>query len=373
MPQIFKTIFCFFPNLTIFAARKLSLMKINFRPYPLQLKHTFAVATCTRTSTPDVLVELEHDGTTGYGEASMPPYLGETTDSVCRFLAQVDLSPFRDPMQTDEILSYIDGIAPGNCAAKASLDIALHDLQGKIAGQTAREMLATRHELPDEWASDAPLATTYTIGIDTEDVVRQKVREVAGQFRRLKIKVGVPGDHELVQAIRRETDLPLTVDANQGWTDREKALDEINWLASVGCIMVEQPLPKHNLTDLAWLTARSPLPIVADESVQRLGDVARLADSFSGINIKLMKCTGLNEAAKMIREAKRVGLKVMLGCMTETSCAVSAAAQLSCYADFADLDGNLLIANDPFEGMKIVDGYISLNDLPGIGVKPIGQ
>ncbi len=346
-------------------------MKLSFRPYPLQLKHTFTVATCSRTTTPDVLVELEHEGLTGYGEASMPPYLGESIESVCHFLTQVDLSPFRDPMQTDEILNYIGRIAPGNCAAKAAMDIALHDLQGKIEGRSVRPILAERHNLPAEWAADAPLATTYTIGIDTEEVVRQKVREVDGQFRRLKIKVGVPGDHELVKAIRRETDLPLTVDANQGWTDRAKALAEIEWLTSQGCIMVEQPLPKQNLADHAWLKERSPLPIVADESVQRLADLPRIADSFSGINIKLMKCTGLNEAAQMVREARRLGLKVMLGCMTETSCAVSAAAQLAPYADYADLDGNLLIANDPFEGMKIVDGYITTNDRPGIGVTMI--
>ncbi|MBQ0057579.1 MAG: dipeptide epimerase [Bacteroidales bacterium] len=340
-------------------------MKIFFRPYPLSLKHVFTVASFSRSTTPDVLLELHHDGLVGYGEASMPPYLGESIESVTAFLSKVDLSGFSDPMQTEEILRYVDGIAPGNCAAKAAVDIALHDLQGKIVGQP----------LYQTWGLDrsATPLTTYTIGIDTEDVVREKVREVEGLFGRLKIKVGVPGDHELVKAIRSVTDLPLTVDANQGWTDREKALDEINWLASEGCIMVEQPLPKTQLADIAWLTARSPLPIIADESVQRLSDLPRLADSFSGINIKLMKCTGLYEARQMVNEARRLGMKVMLGCMTETSCAVSAAAQLSPLADFADLDGNLLIANDPFEGMKIVGGRITLNDLPGIGIRPVAD
>lgn len=338
------------------------LMKLRYKPYPLQLKHTFTVATCSRDTTPDVLVEIEHEGLTGYGEASMPPYLGETIPSVMGFLQQVDLSGFHDPEQElEEILEYIDQLAPGNCAAKAAIDIALHDLIGKI------------HQLPlhQLWGLDPSrkVLTTYTIGIDTEEMVRQKVREVAGQFGRLKIKVGIPGDHELVQAIRQETQVPITVDANQGWKDREKALDEIHWLASQGCIMVEQPLPKDRLEDIAWITARSPLPIIADESVQRLSDVQRLADSFSGINIKLMKCTGLNEARKMIAEAQRLKMQIMLGCMTETSCAVSAIAQLSPLSDFADLDGNLLISNDPFEGMKIQDGYVSLNDLPGIGVR----
>ena len=347
-------------------------MKLYYRPYPLQLTHTFTVATCSRTTTPDVLVELEHDGLIGYGEASMPPYLGESIDSVCHFLSLVDLSPFPDPLQTDEILQYVDRIAPGNCAAKASIDIALHDLQGKMLGQSVRQMINGQLSIinPQLSIDIRPLPTTYTIGIDTEEMVQQKVREVEGRFRRLKIKVGVDGDHQLVEAIRKVTDLPLTVDANQGWTDPKKALDEIEWLASQGCIMVEQPLPKQNLNDLAWLTAHSPLPIFADESIQRLSDVQRIADSFSGINIKLMKCTGLHEASLMIREAQRLGLKIMLGCMTETSCAVSAASQLIDYADFADLDGNLLISNDPFTGMQIVDGYVTPNDSPGIGIEP---
>lgn len=337
-------------------------MKLSYRPYPLQLNHTFTVATCSRTTTPDVLVELEHEGIIGYGEASMPPYLGESIESVCRFLSKVDLSSFFDPMQTEEVLAYVDHLDSGNCAAKASIDIALHDLQGKIQNKPVHEFFAPGMNI------QTSLPTTYTIGIDTEEVVRQKVLEVDGQFRRLKIKVGIPGDHALVQAIRNTTDLPLTVDANQGWTDPQKALDEIEWLASLGCIMVEQPLPKDNLKDLAWLTAHSPLPIIADESIQRWADLSRIADSFSGINIKLMKCTGLHEAYSMILEAQRLGLKVMLGCMTETSCAVSAAAQLASFADFADLDGNLLISNDPFDGMKIVNGCITLNNYPGLGL-----
>ncbi len=337
-------------------------MELQYRPFPLQLTHTFTVATCSRSTTPDVLVQVSHNGLIGYGEASMPPYLGETTESVCNFLRQVDLSPFHDIAQLDEMRTYIDNIAPGNCAAKAAVDIALHDLLGKV------------HDLPLHrlWglSPDFDLPTTYTIGIDTPEKVRTKVQEVAGRFRRLKIKVGVPGDRTLVQAIRDVTDLPITADANQGWTDPVQALDEIEWLATQGCIMVEQPLPKHELAQAAWLKTRSPLPIIADESIQRLTDLPRVAEAYSGINIKLMKCTGLGEARQMVVEAKRLDLKVMLGCMTETSCAVSAAAQLAPLADYADLDGNLLISNDPFTGMQISDGYIRLNTRPGIGVIP---
>lgn len=337
-------------------------MKLQYRPYPLQLQHTFTVAGNSRTQTPDVLLTLEHEGIIGYGEASMPPYLGESIESVCNFLAQVDMEQFNDPFRTDEILAYVDALAPGNCAAKAAVDIALHDLQGKLLGQPLYRLWGLSKE--------NCTYTTYTIGIDTTEVVRQKVQEVEGRFGRLKVKVGVPGDRQLIETIREVSDLPLSVDANQGWTDREKALDQICWLKEKGVIMIEQPLPKAQLDDLAWLTARSPLPVIADESVQRLSDVQRLNGVVSGINIKLMKCTGLAEARKMITVARSLGMQVMLGCMTETSCAVSAAAQLAPLADYLDLDGNLLISNDPFEGgCQVVDGKITLCDAPGLGIK----
>ena len=338
-------------------------MILNYWPYPLTLQHTFTVATCSRSTTPDVLVTLEHEGIVGYGEASMPPYLGESIESVVAFLSKVNLSQFKDPFLIDDILEYVDQIECGNCAAKAAIDIALHDWIGK----------ALNSPLYRIWGhnSEKTPYTTYTIGIDTPEVVREKTLEVEGRFKRLKVKVGIPGDHELIQSIRTVSNLPLTVDANQGWTNREKALEEIYWLKEQGVIMVEQPLPKTKLDDLAWLTERSPLPIFADESLQRLADIPRLSGCFHGINIKLMKCTGLREAQKMITVAKSLGMQIMLGCMTETSCAVSAAAQLSPLADFADLDGNLLISNDPYEGMKVIDGKITLNDLPGIGIRCI--
>lgn len=338
-------------------------MKLTFRSYPLQLRHVFTVAGFSRTHTPDVQVAIEHDGLIGYGEASMPPYLGETVDSVIAFLQDVDLSRFAGSESIEEILTYVDAIAPGNTAAKASVDIALHDLYGKMQGEPWHRI----------WGLDKEQTpfTTYTIGIDTPEMVRRKTQEVAGQFKILKVKMGVEGDRDLIRSIREVSDLPIAVDANQGWKDKQQALDTIHWLHELGAVMVEQPLPKEQLDDMAWLTARSPLPTFADESLQRLSDIAGLKDVFTGINIKLMKCTGMHEAHKMARLAQELGMKVMIGCMTETTCAISAAAQLAPLADFADLDGNLLIANDCFrQGMKIVDGKITLNDLPGIGVVP---
>ena len=175
----------------------------------------------------------------------------------------------------------------------------------------------------------------------------------------------------MIEAIRSVTDLPLAVDANQGWKDRHQALDMIVWMKEKGIVMVEQPMPKHDLDSIARLTEDSPLPIFADESLQRLTDIQRLQGVFSGINIKLMKCTGMREAWKMRNLANALGMKVMMGCMTETSCAISAAAQLYSGMDFADLDGALLIGNDCFEGAKLDKGKIIASDLPGIGVKPI--
>ena len=338
-------------------------MKLSWAPYELQLRHTFTVASYSRTTTPDVQVRIDYDGFTGYGEASMPPYLGQTVESVCAFLEKVDLGRFSDPFQLEDILSYVDSLSPGDTAAKAAVDIALHDLVGKLLGQPWYRL----------WGLDPAKApdTTFTIGIDTADVVREKTRECADKFNILKVKVGLENDEEMIRTIREVTDLPLAVDANQGWKDREKALDEIFWLAEQGVVMVEQPMAKERLEDNAWITERSPLPIFADESIQRLADIPAIKGAYSGINIKLMKCTGMREAWKMLTYARAEGMRVMVGCMTETSCAVSAAAQLSPAVDFADLDGNLLISNDLFDGVKVVGGRLSLPDRPGIGLLPL--
>ena len=335
-------------------------LKLMYFPYELQLRHTFTVASYSRTTTPDVQVEITWEGVTGYGEASMPQYLGQTVESVCAFLSRVDLEQFKDPFLMEDILNYVDSLSPGDTAAKAAVDIALHDLVGKLLGVPCYKMWGLN---PDKTPS-----TTFTIGIDTSDVVRKKTLEAVGKFNILKVKVGLDTDEEMISTIRSVTSVPLTVDANQGWKDRSKALDEIFWLKEQGVVLVEQPLPVSQIDDTAWLTERSPLPIIADESVQRLADIRGLAGAFSGINIKLMKCAGMREARAMISTARALGMKVMIGCMTETSCAVSAAAQLSPLVDFADLDGNLLISNDRFDGVKVVNGKLTLPPDPGIGV-----
>lgn len=335
-------------------------LEMKFFPYELKLRHVFTVATYSRTTTPDVQVEITYDGVTGYGEASMPQYLGQTVQSVTAFLQKVDLSQFNDPFQLEDILAYVDSLSPGDTAAKAAVDIALHDLVGKLLGAPWYKIWGLN--------KDKTPSTTFTIGIDTADVVKQKTRECANQFNILKVKLGRENDKEMIETIRSVTDLPIAVDINQGWKDKEKAIDEILWLKEHRIVMVEQPMPKELRDDIAWLTEKSPLPIFADEAIQRLKDIKNVAGAYSGINIKLMKCTGMHEAWKMLNYARAIGMKVMVGCMTETSCAVSAAAQLSPAVDFADLDGNLLISNDRFKGMEVVKGKITLPDRPGIGV-----
>lgn len=337
-------------------------LNLTFFPYELQLRHAFNLAKYSRTTTPDVQVRIEYDGIVGYGEASMPPYLGESVESVTKFLSALDLSQFTDPFRIEEIHEYMDSVAPNNRAAKASVDIALHDLLGKIMGQPWYKI----------WGLDPGKApsTSFTIGIDKADVVRQKVDE-ADPYNVLKVKMGLDNDKELVEIIRSKTDRPICVDANQGWSDKEKALEMCHWLSERNCLFVEQPMPKEMIEETAWLRERSPLPIIADEFLQRLPDVRRAAEAYDGINIKLMKSTGMHEAYQMAVLARALGMKVMLGCMTETSCAVTAAAQLAPMVDWADLDGNLLIANDLFDGIKIVNGKVTIPERPGIGVEPL--
>jgi len=347
---------------TNWSSKKMGKFTLRFRPYTLEMKHVFTVASFSRTTTPVVLTELEYEGTIGYGEASMPPYLGESQDSVSSFLNKLDLSAFNSPFETEEIIQYIDQIDQKNTAAKAAIDIALHDLIGKLLGQPFYKI----------WGLNPSLIppTSFTIGIDTEEVIRQKVAE-AGQFKILKVKLGLDTDKMIIDTIRSVTDVPLCADVNQGWRNKEEALDMTHWLSERNVLFLEQPMPKEQIDDMAWLTELSPIPTIADEGCQRYKDVRALQGVYSGINIKLMKCTGMREAKKMAELARALDMKVMLGCMTETSCAITAAAQLAPLVDWADLDGALLIGNDIFDGMHVRDGHCYLPERPGIGIQRV--
>jgi len=337
-------------------------LKLTYRTVDMPMKYVFTIANFSRSITPIVLTEIEYDGLTGYGEASLPPYLGETQASVIGFLKQVNLEQFSSPFHLEDILTYVDKVAVNNAAAKASIDIALHDLVGKLMNQPWHRI----------WGLDKSKtpSTSYTIGIDTDEMVKHKTAEAAELYNIIKVKLGSANDKQMIETIRRVTNLPLTIDANQGWTDKREALDMIHWLKEKGAVMIEQPLARHRIDETAWITERSPLPVFADESFQRLIDLPRMKGAFDGVNIKLMKCTGMREAWKILNAARALGMQTMIGCMSETSCAISAAAQLSPAVDWADLDGNVLIKTDLFHGMTVEKGKITLSDEAGIGIRP---
>ncbi len=334
-------------------------MLLRRSPIDLHPKHAFTIARGSRTVIPGVIVELEHEGITGYGEASPSARFGETRETVMSFLDLVDPSRLDDPMNLDAILHYLGTIRLGNPSAKAAIDIALHDWVGK------------KMNIPlwKWWGFDrnrTPV-TSFTIGIDALDVIEQKVAE-AEYFPVLKVKLGAENDEDILRRIRSVTDKPLRVDANEGWKDRKEARDKILWMQDLGVELVEQPLPAADLEGTAWLREEVSIPIFADENVATSADLSKLQYVFDGINIKLMKCGGLREAMRMIFAAKILGMKIMIGCMLESSAGISAAAQLTPLVDYADLDGNLLLADDPFMGVQVIDGKIILDDHPGIGV-----
>jgi L-alanine-DL-glutamate epimerase-like enolase superfamily enzyme len=339
-------------------------VKLSFVPHTLQFKRPFSIAHGVRNSTPVVFTKLEHDGFTGYGEASLPPYLGETHETVLRFLKKAKklLEGFPDPLDIENTLAVIDEIEKGNNAAKASIDISLHDLAGKIQNKSCHELFGTER--------NKNLFTAYTIPIDEPAGLQKRIDE-AKEYKLLKVKLGSSNDKKVIEEIRKHTNKEFFVDANEGWADKHFALDMLCWLAEKKCLFAEQPMPKEMLDENAWLTEKSPIPIIADEAVKRLSDIEKAKGIYSGINVKLMKCTGLNEARKMISAARRNNMKILLGCMSETSCAVSAAAQIAPFADWIDLDGPLLIKEDYFNGIKFSDGKIILNDWAGIGVSPL--
>jgi L-Ala-D/L-Glu epimerase len=335
-------------------------MKLTYRTYELELKHRFTIAKFSRTSTPIILLQIDYEGFTGYGEASMVPYLGESHQSAITYLSKVEMASFSYPFNFESILTYLDSLAPGQPAIKAAIDMALHDLDGKLKNKSCWQIFGSNPTLMP--------VTSFTIGIDTPEVIREKIKG-ADDCRVIKVKLGRDSDRELINTIRSITDKPLYVDANQGWADLQQSLDMTHWLHEQGVLLIEQPMPKTEPDSNAWLTERSPIPIIADEAVQRLDDVAKAQGVYHGINIKLMKSAGLFEAQRMIKKARELNLKILIGCMSETSCATLAAAALAPQCDWADLDGPFLTSNNPFVKPDFADGKWILNNEPGLGLK----
>ncbi len=334
-------------------------MILTYSPFELTLKYPFSISGFSRTFTPIMLIEISYEGFTGLGEASMVPYMGESVETAIRFLSKVDLRWLKYPFEYDKVINYLDTIEAGNPAVKAAIDIALHDLEAKIAKVPCYKLFGSDPQ-------SMPL-TSVTIGIDSPEIIIKKVVE-AEPARVLKVKLGSEEDKNLIETIRSVSSKPIYVDANQGWTDKEKALDFIFWLKDTGVELIEQPMLKADILSNAWLTERSPLPIIADESVQRFSDLKNVKDVYHGINVKLMKSAGMHEAFLMIKRARELNLKVLIGCMSETSIATLAAAALAPLCDWADIDGPFLTSNNPFEMPKFKDGRWVLPETPGLGL-----
>jgi len=333
---------------------------IEVKTKRLYLQHTWTISRNSSDYKDNVFVRITKDGVTGYGEAAPNVRYGEdnlmTTD---RINAVRHLFDQYDLWQFTELKDAIFGAITDQNCARCALDIAIMDWIGKKLNVPLYKYFGLD--------KNKTAVTSYSIGIDTPEVIKQKIRE-AEPYPILKIKVGSDHDEAIMDTVRSVTDKVIRVDANEGWKTKEVALQKIKWLKTMGVEFVEQPMPADMLEDTRWLRERVDMPLVADEAVKTAADIPKLATAYDGINIKLMKAGGIQEAMRMIQLAKAMNLKIMLGCMIESSIAIAAAAHLTPLVDWADLDGNLLIREDPFSGLQNDKGKIILNDQPGLGI-----
>ncbi len=328
----------------------------------LRLRHTWTTTMSSSQFRDTLQVRLTSDGLTGIGEgAPIIRYHENAEDAKKAIEGIMRLLQAGDPRCFEKLLAQVSQKLPNQFAAKAALDIALLDWAGK-------KMNVPLYRLLGLDPADAPI-TTFSIGIDTPESTRQKVLE-ADPFPVLKIKVGLDTDEATIAAVRSVTKKPLRVDANEGWKNKEEAVRKINWLESQGVEFIEQPMPADMIEETRWVRSHVHLPIIADEAATNVRQIPKLVDAYDGINVKLDKCGGIQESLRMISVAKALGMKTMLGCMVSSSVSVTAAAHLSPLVDYADLDGNLLIANDPYVGVLVRNGKLVLPDGPGLGIHP---
>ena len=326
----------------------------------LNLKHTWTTVMSSSDYRDTLHVRLTRDGITGRGEGAPIPRYNETAETARKAVESVrELLVTSDPGAYSKLLGQVFKKIEGEWAAKSAIDIAVMDWVGQKLGVPLYRLFGLD-------AKDAPV-TTFSIGIDTPEMTRKKLEEAA-QFPVLKIKVGLDKDEATMETIRKFTDKPLRLDANEGWKSKEEAVRKIKWLEGMGVELIEQPLPASMIEEARWIRERVNMPIFADEACLHAPDVAKVKDAFDGVNIKLDKTGGVLEAYRMIQIAKSFGLKVMLGCMVSSSVTITAAAHLSPLADYADLDGNLLIANDPYRGVEVKGGRLVLPSRPGLGL-----
>ena len=344
-------------------------MTLDFRPVDLHLINPWKIASSQGSSIHTVVIFqlTDDDGTTGIGEAAPASSYRETAEGVIQFCRQLETRrlSFADVPGTMAWLESLPGIPT---AARCGLNIALMDGAAKRAGQPIHDLLKLGFR-------EQHHVTSFSIGIDTPEIVRQKVA-AAAEYPVLKLKVGDPRDEENLAALRSVApEKPVRVDANEGWKTRDEALRMLERLAGDRHLQfVEQPMPRDTAArDLVWLKERSPLPLYADESCHTVRDIPHCAECYHGVNVKLVKTGGISMAHDTLQAARRAGLKTMIGCMIETSVLISAAAHLAELADHLDIDGNLLTNNDPFVGVTAERGLLSFADAPtktGLRVGP---
>ena len=336
--------------------------ELDTRIVRLNLRHTWTTTMSSSQYRDTLHVSYRRDGITGHGEGAPIVRYHEDAEGARQAVESVrGLLLAADPMQFAKVMSAVFGRVEGAWAGKAAIDIALMDWVGQRLGIPLYSYFGLDPK-------DAPL-TTFSIGIDTPEITRQKTREAAA-FPVLKVKVGLATDEPTIEAVRSVTSKPLRVDANEGWKDKEEAVRKINWLEKQGVEFIEQPMPAEMIEETRWVHERVHIPIIADEACRQAADIPKLKGAYDGVNIKLDKSGGMLEAWRMIAVAKSLGMRTMLGCMVSSSVSVTAAAHLSPLVDYADLDGNLLIANDPFDGVRVENGKLVLPSRPGLGLRP---
>lgn len=326
----------------------------------LTLTEPFRISRSVQTKAYNVLTHIDGDGIQGIGEAAPSRYYGEGRESVLVALSEFGDSIEDNPGMIEDIVGLMDRKLRYNGAAKASVDMALYDLLGKRLGAPIYQLLGLNPER-------TPL-TSFTIGIDEPAEMARKAAEAAKTYPVLKIKLGTTHDLDIVRAIREATDATLRVDANAAWTPKQ-AIRIIHELEHYNVEFVEQPVAPTDLEGLRFVREHVTTPIFADESCVTEADIPKLVGAVDGINIKLMKCGGIHHALRMIHTARAHAMGVMLGCMIESSVAITAAAHLSPLVDYADLDGHLLISDDPYEGVKVDQGKLVLPKRPGLGLR----
>ena len=343
-------------------ARAAAAPTLDAKIVRLNLLHTWTTTMSASQYRDTLYLAYSRDGITGHGEGAPIVRYKEDAESARKAVESVrDLLLSSDPMQFSKTLAEVFARVPGEWAAKSAIDIALMDWVAQKLGIPLYEYFGLD-------PAAAPV-TTFSIGIDTPEITKQKTLEAA-EYPVLKVKVGLSTDEATIEAVRSVTKKPLRVDANEGWTDKEEAVRKINWLETQGVEFIEQPMPAAMIEETRWVRARVHIPIIADEACERPADLAKVKDAYDGVNIKLDKCGGVLQAHRMIQMAKAFGMRTMLGCMVSSSVTVTAAAHLSPLVDYADLDGNLLIANDPYRGVRVVKGKLILPNTPGLGLTP---